>query len=118
MLRKKDLTIETEFFEETLEDIPNAILISPIYEQYEQEFIKSGLNEDDDSLRAGAQMIEQFLTTKLIDNFMFCWNTLKKSVIAKPTNHIHRVLSTVERISSHQSYIKYPEAEDNNKLSF
>lgn len=57
MLRKKDLTIETEFFEESLEGIPNAILISPIYDQYEQGFIKSGLNEEDDSWRAGAQMI-------------------------------------------------------------
>jgi len=95
MLRKKDLTIETEFFEETLEGIPNAILISPIYDQFEQGFIKSGLNEDDDCFKAGAQMLELFMTNKFIDNFMHCWNTLKKNAFAKSTHQIHHVLSSV-----------------------
>jgi hypothetical protein len=85
MLRKKDLTIETEFFEEALEGIPNAILVSPIYEQYGEGFIKSGLNEDDDCFRTGAQIIEQLLTNKFIDNFMHCWNTLKKNAFSRPS---------------------------------
>ena len=33
MLRKKQLTIETDFFEDTLQEIPHAIMISPIYHQ-------------------------------------------------------------------------------------
>ncbi len=69
MLRKKQITIETEFFEDSLQGIPNALLISPIYHSQDfqqQKFIKTGLNEDEDYFKTAAQIIERLLTNKLI----------------------------------------------------
>lgn len=77
---KKDLTIETKFFEDSIEGIPDAILVPP-----NQEFIRieTGPSEDQD-VRNSAEIIERLLSNKLIENFLSCWETLKQ--VALPMN--------------------------------
>jgi microsomal dipeptidase-like Zn-dependent dipeptidase len=61
MLHKRDLFIDTDFFDPGVEGIPDAIMVP----QFEHDYIKDGLNEEEPTETA-ARNIERLLTNKLI----------------------------------------------------
>lgn len=71
---KKDLTIETQFFDDPLSHIPDAFLLTP---PEQHRYIKSGLSDEDPHVEA-IYILERVLSNKVIDNFLHCWETLKQ----------------------------------------
>jgi hypothetical protein len=68
---KKDLKIETKFFEDDIEGIPDAVLVPPTMEFIR---IETGPSDDHDFLaRTAAEIMERLLSNRIIENFLSCW---------------------------------------------
>lgn len=77
-MKKPDLRIDTEFFDDNLNglSIPEAIRVTQSIDT--QTFIKEGLSDDSDQLAAlSIQTIDRVVSQRLFDNFLSCWGRLK-----------------------------------------
>lgn len=77
-MKKPDLRIDTEFFDDNLNglSIPEAIRVTQSLDT--QTFIKEDLSDDSDQLAAlSIQTIDRVVSQRLFDNFLSCWGRLK-----------------------------------------
>lgn len=92
---KKDLTIETKFFEDSIDGIPDAILVPPNHQFIR---IETGPSEDQDA-RNAAEIIERLLSNKLIENFLNCWEILKQAALPARVYRSHHRTSNSSLLS-------------------